>query len=100
MKQKTKEISKTLIIEFTPLIIWASIIMSLTLYEVTVILPFIIKYNLFVKDIAFIPCYITLFLYMPFRVSKYFDLKTKEIIRWYFNNVQEKTNTTQNKTKL
>ncbi len=80
MKQNIKEFISECIYQFIPVMIWASIILSITVYETKIILPIVIENGLFIKHIGYAPCYIAILLYIPFRISNYFYYKTKHFL--------------------
>jgi hypothetical protein len=66
-----------------PLLVWAGIVLSITMYEVEVLLPIFIKSRFWVSGIIFLPCYMAILLFTPLFVGGYFRRKSENYLRRY-----------------
>lgn len=78
-KMNTKEIIKELFYGLLPITIWSVIILSITMYEITIWNIFITS-RFYVRNIAFLPCYLSIFIFIPFFVAGYFERKCKHYL--------------------
>lgn len=62
-----------------PTIVWAIIVLSITLYEVR-FLYIIEESQFFIREIVFLPAYIAVALFIPFFVAGYFKRKIERFM--------------------